>query len=189
MRTRLYTGLLFAILALASVSCGNRTATQGPEASPGAGPAAPAPARAPAVDGTSSAGGHDVAASDEVLVYRIGIPAGEGGRSELRVSADGATAVENQQGAAPPRRFDGSVPADTLPTLLRKLDEAGLWNLHKRATAVPDEPPIEIELRRGGGAVRSVALWRNQLRETAELRAVQGELDRLIREASGGKVY
>jgi hypothetical protein len=123
------------------------------------------------------------------FVYQVGLPAGEGGRSTLRVCGDGTVALENERLGRKPRRFAGRVDVATMDSLIALAERSGLWSRQRRATAIPDEAPVELTLLRDGKASQTVMLWEGQLDETDDLRALREKLSDLIRRTSGGKAY
>jgi len=122
------------------------------------------------------------------LTYQVGVPAWEGGKTTLVVRADGAVHVDNERAGAARREYDGTVAPADVGALFTQAQALGLWTTARRATAVPDEAPVTLELSVGGVVAHRVDLWDNQLRQ-GPLAPIHARLDGIVRAVSGGEVY
>ena len=108
------------------------------------------------------------------------------GRVRAELERDGRLHVTDVL-AGTPRSFEGRLDGTRADELLNRAAKLRGVVAARDYAPVPDESPYRIELRVGGRVEVDVELWRHQLDEYEDARAVVDELREAVRRASDGR--
>jgi hypothetical protein len=122
------------------------------------------------------------------LVVEVGIEAFEFGLTRIWLNAQGEVQIENRQNGKP-RHFKQAIDPQEAADMIARVDTDELFlKPLGRKRGLPDEPLYHVQLDSDGTPVRSLRVWRSELRQLDDLARVIRNLQTIVNRASDGEV-